>query len=88
MGLAGGKYLIKNNFWHQNRDWDIQNIKYAKFQWILSIFNFGNNLGRNGGKYLIKVVFDIKIEIALFEISNIPNFNKSWAFLILAPIWA
>ena len=29
-----------------------------------------------GGKYLIKIIFHIKIEIGLFEISNVPNFKK------------
>ena len=28
------------------------------------------------GKYFIKIIFDIKIEISIFEISNVPNFNK------------
>ena len=44
----------------------------------MSTFNFGTNLGLTGGKYLIKVIFYIQIEIGLFEISSLPNFNKSW----------
>ena len=32
--------------------------------------------------------FDIKIEIGIFEISNVPNFDKFWACLILGLIWA
>ena len=30
-----------------------------------------------GGKYLTKLIFHIRIEVGLFEISNLPNFNKS-----------
>ena len=51
-------------------------------------FNFGTNLGLTGGKDLIKIIFDIKIEIGIFEISNVQNFNKFCAFLMLGPIWA
>ena len=32
-----------------------------------SIFNFETNLGLTGGKYLIKIIFDIKIEVGIFE---------------------
>ena len=39
-------------------------------------FSFWNNLGLTGGKYLIKIIFDIKIEIGMFEITIRPNFNK------------
>ena len=28
------------------------------------------------GKYFIKIIFAIKIAIGIFEISNVPNFNK------------
>ena len=38
-------------------------------------------------KYLIKIIFDIKIEIGFFKILNVPYFNKSWAFLIFRLIW-
>ena len=54
----------------------------------MSIFNVGTNLDQTGGKYLMETNFDIKIEIAIFEIWNVPNFNKSLAFLVLGPIWA
>ena len=37
-------------------------------------------LGLPGGKYFTKITFDIKIEIAIFEISNVQNFNKLWNF--------
>ena len=42
----------------------------------LGTFNFGANLGLKGGKSLIKIIFDIKIECAIFEISIVPNFIK------------
>ena len=29
-----------------------------------------------GGKYLTKIIFGMKIEIGIFEISIRPNFNK------------
>ena len=32
------------------------------------------------GKYFIKIIFDIKIEIEIFEIPNLPNFNNSSIF--------
>ena len=32
-----------------------------------SIFNFETNLGLTGGKCLIKIIFDIKIEVGIFE---------------------
>ena len=53
----------------------------------MSTFNFETNLGLTGGKHLIKIIFDIKIEIGIFEISNVQNFNKFGAFLDLVPIW-
>ena len=31
-------------------------------------------------KYFIKIIFDIKINIDISEISNLPNFNKFSAF--------
>ena len=33
-----------------------------------------------GSKYLIKIIFDIKTKISIFEILNVPNFNKFSAF--------
>ena len=42
---------------------------------------FGSNLGLTIGKYFIKIIFDIKTEIGIFEISNVPNFQiNSWHF--------
>ena len=31
-------------------------------------FNFGTNLDLTGGKYFMKIIFDIKIEIDIFKI--------------------
>ena len=87
-GLTIGKYLIKNIFLTSKL-----RLAYLKY-WMcqLSInseyFDFGTNLGLIGGKYFIKIIFDIKIEIEIFDISNVPNINKSWAFSILGPAWA
>ena len=74
----------KNYFWDENRDRIIWNIKSVKFVELLSVF--GTNLGLAGGKQLIKIIFDIKIKIGIFEISNAPNFNKLGALLILGPV--
>ena len=41
-----------------------------------------------GGKYFIKIIFDIKIEIGILETLDVPNFDKFWAFLILGSFWA
>ena len=38
--------------------------------------NFGTNSGLTGAKYLIKIIFDFKIDINVFEILHVPNFNK------------
>ena len=40
------------------------------------------------GKYFIKFIFDIKIQIDILEILNVTNFNKFSALLILEKIWA
>ena len=45
-------------------------------------------MDRTGGKYLIKIIWDIKIEIWIFKIPDVPNLNKSGTILILGPIWA
>ena len=74
----------KNYFWDENRDRIIWNIKSVKFVELLSVF--GTNLGLEGGKQLIKIIFDKKVKIGIFDISNVPNFNKLGAFLILGPI--
>ena len=47
---------------------------------------FGTNFGLTDGKYLIKIILDIKIEIEIFEISNVLNFNKLRTLLILGAI--
>ena len=60
------------------------NIKHE----FLSYFILGVNLPVTVSKYFIKIIFDIKVEIVIFEISNVPNFNKFWAFLILGLILA
>ena len=49
---------------------------FIKFQFILSSFNFGTNLGLTGGKYLIKTIFDIQTETGIFEIWNVANFKQ------------
>ena len=83
-----GKYLIKSYLLHLNRDRLTWNIKCAKFQLILGTFNFGTDLGLGGGIYWIEIIFDIKFKVGILEISNVPNFNKFWAPLILGPTWA
>ena len=45
-------------------------------------------MGITGGKYFIKINFDINIEISILEILDVPNFNKFWAPLILGLNWA
>ena len=53
-------------------------LKYQMYQMSINhgTFNFETNIGLTCGKYLIKIIFNIKIEIGIFEISNVPNFNK------------
>ena len=41
------------------------------------MFNFGTNLG---GKYFIKLIFDIKIEIGILIILDVPSFNFGTTF--------
>ena len=43
---------------------------------------FWTNLSLAGGKYLIKIIFDIKIEIGIFDISIQPSFNNFNKFYI------
>ena len=43
-------------------------------------FDFGTNMGLAGGKYFIKIIFDIKIKISIFEILDVANFNKFLEF--------
>ena len=49
----------------------------------MSSFNFATNLGLIGGEYLIKLIFDMKMEIKIFETSDGLNFNKLKSFRIL-----
>ena len=69
-----------------------QNLSSGLVEWSCAVVRTTtprrHNLGLTGGKYLIKIIFDIKIEIGIFKISNVPNFNKSWALLVLGQIWA
>ena len=44
-------------------------------------------MGLTVGKYFIKTIFDIKIEIGTLETLDVPNFNKFRAFLVLGPFW-
>ena len=39
-------------------------------------FQFGISLGLTGGKYFIKIIFDIKTEIGILEILDVPYFDK------------
>ena len=55
---------------------------------LIQAKNLWANLGLAKGKYLIKIIFDIKSEICIFEISNILSFNKFDTLLILGRIWA
>ena len=55
-----------------------------RFYKLVSIFSFGTNLGLIGGEYLIKLIFDMKMEIEIFDGLN---FNKLKAFRILELIW-
>ena len=40
------------------------------------------------GKYFIKTIFDTKIRIGIFDISNVPNFNNFRGLLIWGLFWA
>ena len=52
---------------------EVSNVpNFNKFRTL----NIGTNLGLAGGKHLIKIIFEIKIEIRIFEISNVPNLSK------------
>ena len=53
---------------------EISNVpNFNKFRILLLL---GANLGLIGGKYLIEITFDVKIEIDITETSDVPNFNK------------
>ena len=44
-------------------------------------------MGLTGGKYFIKIIFDIKTDISILEILDVPNFDKLGAFLISGIFW-
>ena len=44
-------------------------------------------MGLADGRYFIRITFDIKIEIGILEILDVPNFGKFWAFLIMETLW-
>ena len=47
-------------------------------------------MGLTGDKHLLKIIFDIKIGIDIFEILDVPNFDKSREknpFLILGTFY-
>ena len=58
---------------------------FNKF-WVAT-FNFGTNLGQTDGKCFLKIIFDIKIEIGILKILDVPDFDKFWVFLILEIFW-
>ena len=39
-------------------------------------------MGPTGLKYFSKTIFDIKIDIGILEILDVPDFDKFWVFLI------
>ena len=63
-------------------------MKCAKCESIDSIFNIGTIFRLTGGKYFIKTSFGIKIEILIFELSNVPNIKQFIEFLRLGPTFA
>ena len=41
------------------------------------VIGYGKNINHlPRGKHLMKIIFGIEIEISIFEMSNVPNFNK------------
>ena len=54
----------------------------------MCILNFGTNLDLTGGKYFLKITFDIKIEIGTLEVLHLPDLDKFRALLILGTFWA
>ena len=62
-------------------------FSHTKTSVLADLIN-GTNLGLAGGKYFIKIVFDIKIKIDIFEISNVLNFSNFWPLLSLRSMWA
>ena len=47
---------------------------FNKF-WVAT-FNFRTNLGQTDGKCFLKIIFDIKIEIGILKIVDVPDFDK------------
>ena len=47
----------------------------------MSSFTFETNLVVTGGKYFIKIIFDLKIEICIFKTLTVPSLNKVFAAL-------
>ena len=85
LGLRGGKYLLKSFLTSKSRS---EYLKYQISQISINCehFSFYNQfLGQAISTYLIKIIFYIKIEIDIFEISN---FNKFWALFILGSLSA
>ena len=46
-----------------------------------------DQFGPKGSKYLIKIIFDIKIETSIFQITIRSNFNKFLAFFHFETNW-
>ena len=65
-------FNVKNHFYQ------IFSIKFEFLSIeIMEFFILEPIIGLAIGKYLIKTIFNIKIEIGIFEISNVSNLNKS-----------
>ena len=47
-----------------------------QIQGVLSIFTFETSFCLTGGKYFMKIIFDIKIEISILEILDVLNFDN------------
>ena len=70
-GLTCSKFLMKllSDFIVKIRTLEISNMNF-RASLILGLIDLAT------GKYFIKNIFSIKMEISIFEISNVPNFNK------------
>ena len=55
---------------------------------IHRIFKIETNFRPRGGKYLIKIIFGIKIQIPIFKLSNVSNVNKFRGFLMVVSTFA
>ena len=60
LGLTVGKYLIKIIFLTLTSKSVYLKCRMFQISMILSIFDFGTNLGLAGAKHFIKIIFDIK----------------------------